>query len=483
MSKVIEDTKLQSYDSVPAVLPWDQRINGAQTMPGGYSGYLVSLREICHMINESAQTFAELASWMCTKFDISQNSSRMRLRFLERAGLVHQPDGVLRLEERTRNWLDDGADELVIAVMHSRVKFVGEILEELNSPKSIEQLREIAASCHGLDWERLGQINVRRGWLESAKLIEGSSQKLELTQAGRNLVSKLETRKRDESQIGADARKTTSRSPLSPELEKLSTEILAASTDSKNPTRFELAVRDGFGFMGFVAEHLGGSGKTDVLLTAPLGRDSFYRVAVDTKTTASGSLGDSQVDWATLKEHRALHRADYSLLVAPMPTGKRLMDRAVEYSVCVLSADQLVDLFRTHAAGQLSLVEYERLLKIPGEVDLASVDERADQLVRIRNMAATICRLLPEKTDQHGPMSARDILLVLDDEADGVSESEIIGLLEMLSHPLIGAVHRIDQDRSNVSTAQYILASSRSSSRRRIEMLAKEIDEFPVNDS
>ena len=469
---------MPSSENVPDVLTWDQRINGAQTMPGGYSGYLVSLREICNTIDESARTFAELASWMCTKFDISQNSSRMRLRFLERAGLVHQPDGVLRLGEHTSKWLTDDVDESLIAVLHSRVKFIGEMLRELKEPKSLEQLREITVTCYGLDWESPTQINCRRGWLESAKLIQGSSQRLELTQAGLDLLSRLETRKRDERHISVDARKTPILSPLSPDLEKLSTEILAASTDSKNPTRFELAVRDGFEFMGYVAKHLGGSGKTDVLLTAPLGRDSLYRVAVDAKTTASGSLGDNQVDWATLKEHRELHNADYSLLVAPRPAGRRLMDRAAEYSVCVMSADQLVDLFRAHAAGSLSLVEYKRLFVKPGEVDLTSVVELADQLERLRNIASTICKLLPQKTDQHGPMSARDILLVLDDEAAEVSESEIIELLEMLSHPLVGAVHRIDQDQSNGSRAQYILASSQSTTRRRIELLAKEIDEF-----
>ena len=89
-------------------------------------------------------------------------------------------------------------------------------------------------------------------------------------------------------------------------------------------------------------------------------------IAVDAKTTASGSLGDNQVDWETLKEHRKNHGAKYSLLVAPDPTGKRLMDRARKSSVGVLSAEQLAYLCRGHARAPLSLVDYEQLFAIPG---------------------------------------------------------------------------------------------------------------------
>ena len=229
--------------------------------------------------------------------------------------------------------------------------------------------------------------------------------------------------------------------------------------------------------MGFVAEHLGGSGKTDVLLTAPLGKDDAYRVAVDAKTTGSGSLGDHQVDWETLKEHREIHSAKYSLLVAPNPTGKRLMDRARRSSVGVLSAEQLAYLCRGHARGPLSLVDYEQLFVAPGEVDPAVVDEQADQLVRLRRLASAICRQLPEKTDRFGRMSARDVQLLLGDEAEGIFEQEIEGLLDMLSHPLVGAVHGFSEDQRTGLKEGYVLATSRDACRRRIELLASEFDQ------
>ena len=478
----------QADNNIPEPWPWDRRAKGTNPLPGGYAGYLDSLRKICRRVEQSIGSFEELIDWMCGEFGISETSSRMRLGFLETAGLIYRGDGVVWLEQRVQHWLEGGEDDKLIAVIHSRIRFVGEMLEELRKPKSVERLRQIAAG-YGLDWERLTQINNRRGWLESAKLIAGSSQSLKLTAAGQDLLNRLEIYKPAEEEgtqsndtiareLQGDGWKETSRPPSAPNAEELSSEILAASTDSADPSRFERAVRDGFRFMGFVAEHLGGSGKTDVLLTAPLGKDDLYRVAVDAKTTASGSLGDNQVDWETLKEHRENHGAKYSLLVAPDPTGKRLMDRARKNSIGVMSAEQFAYLCRGHARAPLSLVDYEQLFAAPGEIDPAVVDEQADHLVRLRRLASAICRQLPEKTDRFGRMSARDVQLLLGEEAEGISEQEIQNLLDMLSHPLVGAVYGFSEDRRSGSKEGYVLATSRDACRRRIELLAIEIDQF-----
>ena len=154
-----------------------------------------------------------------------------------------------------------------------------------------------------------------------------------------------------------------------------------------------------------------------MLLTAPLGRHDSYRVAVDAKTTRSGSLNDNQVDWQTLKEHRAKHDANYSLLVAPNPGGARLMDRARTFCVAVLSADQLADLCRRHARTPLSLVEYKKLFVMKGEVDLGAIDEATEHLESLQRLASLLSRELIEKTDRFGRMSARDVHMAFGEEA------------------------------------------------------------------
>ena len=477
----------QVNDHIPEPLPWEQRAKGANPLPGGYSGYLDALRKILSRMAQSAMSFEQLVVWMQEEFDIAETSARTRLHFMKKAGLIGSDVGFVTIEDEARCWLDGGGDSMLIAVLHSRVRFVGEMLEELRTPKSVEQLRQIAAR-YGFDWEKQTQINNRRGWLESAKLIAGRSQRLELTDAGLDLVSRLEIfrpsakegARVDEAiatELPHGSREETCRGqPSTHDAETLSSEILVASTDSADPARFERAVREGFRFMGFVAEHLGGSGKTDVLLTAPLGMRDVYRVAVDAKTTGKGSLGDHQVDWETLKEHRENHRAKYSLLVGPDPTGKRLMERARKNSIGVMSAEQLADLCRGHARGPLSLVDYEQLFAATGEIDTAIVDEQTEHLVRLRKLVSAICGQLPEKTDRFGRMSARDVQLSLGEEAEGISEQEIRELLDMLSHPLVGAVHCFSGDEHPSLEDGFVLATSRDACRRRIELLAGEID-------
>src|SRR5690606_12275749 len=91
------------------------------------------------------------------------------------------------------------------------------------------------------------------------------------------------------------------------QLQDLIQELKEASTASADPNRFEQAVESAFAYLGFEAQWLGGSGKTDVLLDAPLGRDLAYRVIVDCKTSGAGSVTDINIDWMTLREHKAKH--------------------------------------------------------------------------------------------------------------------------------------------------------------------------------
>lgn len=144
-------------------------------------------------------------------------------------------------------------------------------------------------------------------------------------------------------------------------LDGLVDEVSSAAVDSGHADRFEGAVRDSFVYLGFQAEWLGGSGKTDVLLAARLGLTDSYRVVVDCKTSGSGSVGDAQVDWVTLTEHRAKHDAQHIAVVAPNPTGTRLFERARQYAVTVISVDELLGLCRQLAKAPLGLDDYRSL--------------------------------------------------------------------------------------------------------------------------
>ena len=69
---------------------------------------------------------------------------------------------------------------------------------------------------------------------------------------------------------------------------------------SQSPNEFEDAIKKAFDFLGFDAELIGGSGDTDVILTANIGKES-YKVTVDGKTSVYGKINDGGIDWLSLK--------------------------------------------------------------------------------------------------------------------------------------------------------------------------------------
>ena len=217
-----------------------------------------------------------------------------------------------------------------------------------------------------MGWDTHTQIDNRRGWLQSAGMVVGTDDgRLQTTPAGLALLAELTLyNPATEAPLTTGIEPTAEATEVPPPalepdvLDGLVDEVSSAAVDSGHADRFERAVRDSFVYLGFQAEWLGGSGKTDVLLDARLGLTDSYRVVVDCKTSGSGSVGDAQVDWVTLTEHKAKH-----------PTGTRLFERARQYAVTVISVDELLGLCRQHAKAPLGLDDYRSLFTHGGRVE------------------------------------------------------------------------------------------------------------------
>ncbi len=462
---------------LPVPLPWNERTNSVYPIPGGKTGTLISLRRICEHVLDTSVSKEDLIEWVCDELSVGTNHSQASVDFLNRAGLVASDKRPVAVPEAVRSWLRTREDYIPIAVMHGRIRFIGEMLSEIPGCQSSADLLR-RSRVYGHTWDGAAQISSRLAWLVSANLVDDSSGHLELTSQGEILLEQLDIHNPDGTVTRAASRPLPHRNRRQTDSEELGDvpqELLVACTDTANPTRFEQAVCRAFAALGFVAEHLGGSGRTDVLLTAPLGKEDAFLVAVDAKTRKSGPLPDANVDWLALKEHRNKHRAEYSLLVAPDPSGDRLKRRAREFGVTLLSARQLADICARHATARLSLVEYTKLFASPGDAELAELDEAAQQVADLRSLAATICRELLEGTKNHGRMTAREVELILREQATGLPDGTVESLLDTLSHPLIGAVYRFSprgQDK-----ARYVLAASLDSCEQRIRALINHTDQ------
>jgi hypothetical protein len=320
----------------------------------------------------------------------------------------------------------------------------------------------IANTHYGMGWDTQTQIVNRRGWLQSAGMLEPTEDaKILITTTGQTLLSDLdiyvpvESEMVDSCRIVEEEGSEFTETPLRSVIDELVASIKESSIESTNPDRFEKIVRNAFAFLGFQAEWLGGSGRTDVLLDALLDDKESYTVIIDCKTSGSGSVSDNQIDWLTLREHKARHAAQYVAVVAPNPNGSRLFDRAKQEGVTIISADQLSGLCRQHFKSPIGLDTYRTLFEEGGEVDTQLVDERAEGDKRIANLAATICDTIRVQSSELGRLTARDLYVLLkgSSTAEGLTVEDFQSLLNTLASPLLSVLDGSEQLGYRVTTS------------------------------
>lgn len=222
--------------------------------------------------------------------------------------------------------------------------------------------------------------------------------------------------------------------------------IRLASKDSSKPEKFEEVLKEAFETLGFKAEWLGGSGKTDVLLQAICAPKLSYKVAVDAKSTSTGNVTEGQINFDTLKEHKKLHSADYIMVVGCAFQGERLVRRAKEHHVALLDIDKLEEILKIHREVPLSISAYKRLFEQSGIVDLEVLEDERNRVRRYGMLVEAIMKcLFDESYDPitEGALSIREIYRsIRDNEKFDIAPelSEIEAILEFLSSPLVECV-------------------------------------------
>lgn len=148
-------------------------------------------------------------------------------------------------------------------------------------------------------------------------------------------------------------------------------------TDSRE---FEEAVGRAFAFLGFQAEHFGGSGRADVLAIAQLATKDQYRIIVDAKSSGNGQVAESSIKFDALRDHKRKHKADHVVVVGP-EFALRLKNWAVENEVILLCIEDLATLLDRHSRNPMPLTELQDAFS---RIDTFSddMDERYQALER-----------------------------------------------------------------------------------------------------
>lgn len=177
---------------IPPPLPWEERLRSATSIRGGCTGQLNTLRRVCQFVDRERPKHPVLAKWIQDNLEMREKNSQDIVHNLLRRGVLESTASQINLSQHARHWYTSEDDGVLIALLHSRIQFFGEMLAELHAaPLAISELLE-AAQKYGLNWDTPSQVQQRRGWLESAKLIERAGEdRLAITDVGRDLLAKL----------------------------------------------------------------------------------------------------------------------------------------------------------------------------------------------------------------------------------------------------------------------------------------------------
>jgi hypothetical protein len=107
---------------------------------------------------------------------------------------------------------------------------------------------------------------------------------------------------------------------------------------------------------------------------------------------------------------------------------------------------------------------------VGGSLDMQAVDERAEEVKRLVTLAAATCDAIRSRSTVFGRLSARDLFLILSDQAvaEGTTEDELQALLDTLASPLLGVLQGSKDDGYRVTTSAEV-------GRRRIEIVAQQL--------
>ena len=149
-------------------------------LDGGYSGYIDTLEDIrSYVTGKSALTKEGLKSWYSERYGPGNAISGINSLF--KSGLLAEDGGRIKCMFPRGN----RRNRRVLEIVNDHVVYVLDMLNETRGGATNEDLHKIGKEQYGLsDSSNINQIWWRRGWLESAKVLEKRDGRLYATDLG-----------------------------------------------------------------------------------------------------------------------------------------------------------------------------------------------------------------------------------------------------------------------------------------------------------
>ena len=130
-------------------------------------------------------------------------------------------------------------------------------------------------------------------------------------------------------------------------------------------TAFEEALAEAFSVLGFDAVKIGGRGDTDIRVTAPLGKHQYIAI-VDAKSSRTGKVADTALNFPSLHDHREKNQADFVMVVAPTFTRGKALAHAEREHVVLMELESFLAILGMHNHTPLSLYTLRDMFTRPG---------------------------------------------------------------------------------------------------------------------
>lgn len=401
-----------------------------------------SIKHLC-LLFDPETTKEEFVSRCSADFGVKDSSGISALYALRSMGLVEQVSlNGYRLTINAREWINSEERWGLLAIAHTKIFVVGELIPYMKEVIRVPTLQKTINRAYGSQLS-LSEIRSRIHLLVACSAIEQLAPgQFRATQDGLALAQQMSLLSEPEvpNQPSTVVEETTASGVLRQELTE-------AATDSKNPERFEKAIQQCFEALGYHAEHLGGPGKTDVLVHYTDGPGKTQRFIVDAKSSASGTVTDNMVQFPALKDHVTKHKAKFAVLVGPTFVG-RVVSWADENNIVLLDLARL----------KLLLDNQDR---IPAPLDvvtdfLSGKEDGWSALETAWGQQQRSVELLIEVIDclrrefnnpdgeTEGALSAEQIYFLLRDVVEPrPTQASIKPLLDLISSPLIQGTHAV----------------------------------------
>lgn len=431
-----------------------------------------AVRTLVNLLSDGV-TVEEFMDLCGQELGISKGSFNSTLHTLRNMGLIEQAAYNFYKPANNAIWLVEiGHEKALIAYLHARYAFFGEILQNLNEPLTSSQLVKLSKERYGYSQASNGEIRVRLGFLQDAGLVDRIDwQRFRVTSLGKKFASLLSLQRdaTDTTQEvkGVDSASGRQRWHILTEIVR---DLKKFSEDGNESKAFEATVGKAFRFMGFDTDHLGGSGQTDVVAHARLAPADRYRIIIDAKSSSNGVVAESAVNFNVLKDHKKKHSADHVVVVAP-DFANRLKDWAVNNGVILLRADDLAAMLAQHAIRPVSLIDLrDTFTRVDTQKD--DIFERYQSLERRSSLMRKIMELTFQEAVDEDPVAAGSITLeniiyaLRKELSPRPSNDEIRETLDFLSSPFVAALeenkgrYKLADSPHNVSLRLYGLGEA-----------------------